>query len=208
MRPTVFGNSIFFTCPVSALLLLFAGPNYRAEPPSFDCGKASEGSIEALICADSSLSALDRKLAEVYAQATKKAANEHPPTLKTMQRGWIKGRDECWKSEDKKQCVRDEYTIRIAELQARYRLVPAKGPIFYFCDGNRANEVVATFFETEPPSLIAERGDSSSLMFLKQSASGSKYEGGNESFWEHQGEVMLTWGYEAPTMKCEKAPQG
>jgi uncharacterized protein len=184
-----------------------AGPAVRAEPPSFDCSKAGEDSIEAMICADSSLSALDRKLAEIYAQATKKAANEHPPTLKATQRGWIKGRDECWKSQDKKQCVQDEYTTRIAELQARYRLVPAKGPFFYVCDGNPANEVVATFFETDPPSLIAERGDRSSLMFQKQSGSGSKYEGGNESFWEHQGEVMVTWGYEAPTMKCEKSAQ-
>jgi len=173
-----------------------------AQLPSFACDKVEPGSIEAMICADEELSALDRKLAEVYAMAASRATNEHPPVLKAEQRGWIKGRNDCWTSDDERECVREEYERRIAELQANYRLVPGTGPVTFVCDGNPRNEVVATFFQTEPPTLIAERGDSVSLMYLQPSASGSRYAGRNESIWEHQGEALITWGYGAREMRC------
>ena len=174
--------------------------------PSYSCAEVETGSIEALICADSDLAALDRKLAEVYKAALAKAVNEHPPVLKAEQRGWIKGRNECWKSGDKRKCVAEEYRLRIAELQARYRLVPARGPFAFACDGNAANEVTVTYFETDPPTLIAERGDSVSVMYRQPAASGIRYQGRNESFWEHQGEARITWGYGAPEMHCQRAP--
>ena len=174
--------------------------------PSYACDKVKAGSIEAMICEDMDLSALDRKLSGVYAAASKKAINEHPPLLKAEQRGWIKGRNGCWKSDDKRGCVRDEYQLRIAELQARYRLVPGNGPIRFTCKDNPANEVVATFFQTDPPTMIAERGDSVSLMYLQPSGSGAKYQGRNETFWEHHGEALITWGYGAPEMRCKKTP--
>lgn len=154
------------------------------------------------------MSALDRKLSGVYAAAAKIATNEHPPRLKAEQRGWIKGRNECWKSDDKRACVEDAYVRRIAELQAGYRLVPGEGPFRFVCDGNPASEVVATFFQTTPPTLIAERGGSVSLMYLQRSGSGAKYQGRNESFWEHQGEASVTWGYGAPVMRCAKKTAG
>ena len=172
-----------------------------AKGPAFDCGKAS-GSIEELICQDDELSALDRKMAGVFAAASKKATNEHPPVLKAKQRGWIKGRNECWKSEEPRACTKKVYRTRIAELQALYQLVPEEGPFWYACDGNPANEVVVTFFRTDPPTLIAERGDSVSLMYLEPSGSGSLYRGGNESFWENQGEATVVWGYGSPQMRC------
>ncbi len=178
----------------------------RADRPSFDCSSVEAGSMEAMVCEDAELSELDLKLAEVYGQALDKATNEHPPVLKAEQRGWIKGRNECWKSADQRQCVEDAYVARIAELQARYRLVPGVGPFAYACDGNPADEIVVTFFSTDPPTLIAERGDSVSLMYLQPSGSGSRYQGRNESFWEHQGEARVTWGYDAPEIRCVKKP--
>ena len=63
---------------------------------------------------------------------------------------------------------------------------------------------MVTFFQTDPPTLIAERGDQVSLMYLQPSASGSKYQGRNESFWEHQNEARVTWGYGSPAMHCQK----
>ncbi len=175
-----------------------------AQLPSFACDKVEPGSIEAMICTDEELSTLDRKLAEVYAAAAGTATNEHPPVLKAEQRGWIKGRNDCWKSDDERACVREEYARRIAELQANYRLVPGTGPVTFVCDGDPRNEVVATFFQTEPPTLIAERGDSVSLMYLQPSASGSRYAGRNESLWEHQDEALITWGYGAREMRCTR----
>lgn len=182
-------------------LLLVTG-SAMAQGPSLDCRKVEKGSIEELVCQNEELSALDRQLAEVYAAALKKAGNEHPAVLKPSQRGWIKGRDDCWKSSDVPRCVKDNYIARITELQARYRLVESIGPVSYQCNGNPADEVVVTFFKTEPASLIAERGDSSSLMIQTISASGARYEGPNELFWEHQGEATIRWGYEVPEMKC------
>jgi uncharacterized protein len=174
--------------------------------PSFDCNKVETGSIEAMICEDEELSALDRNLATVYADASKRATNEHPPVLKAEQRGWIEGRNDCWKSADKQECVRDNYLHRIVELQARYRLVPFIGPVSYICDDNPDGKILVTFFQTDPPTLIAERGDSVSLMHLQPSGSGSKYRGRNEMFWEHHGSALLTWGYGAEELHCEKVP--
>ena len=192
-----------------AVILLALGFGYwasmaMAASPSFDCRKVKDSSIEKMICTDNELAELDRKLAEVYAAASKKAVNEHPPVLKAEQRGWVKGRNECWKSDDKRGCVEENYRLRIAELQAKYRLVSAHGPVTYVCDGNPANEVVATFFRTEPPTLIAERGDQVSLMYQQKSGSGAKYQGRNESLWEHQGEAAIRWGYGSKEMKCKK----
>lgn len=183
------------------------GDSTSARGPSFDCAKVAAGSMEAMICADGELSALDRQLASVYSAATGKAANEHPPVLKAEQRGWIKGRDDCWKSDDRRSCVRDEYRRRVAELQARYRLVASRGPFRFVCDGNPVNEVITTFFATDPGTLIAERGDSVSLMYQQPSASGTRYQGRNETFWEHQGVATITWGYGAPEMHCTRPAQ-
>lgn len=173
--------------------------------PSFDCTKVEKGSIEDVVCEDAELSTLDNKMAQVYAAATKKALEEHPPILKTEQRGWVKGRDDCWKSDDKRACVITSYRDRIAELQARYRLVNITGTATYRCPNNA--EVIATYFETNPKTAIAEYGDSVSTMYLQPSGSGTKYQGRNETLWEHKGEAKITWGYGSPEMNCVVQPK-
>ncbi len=179
---------------------------HPAAGPSFPCENVRSGSIEALICQEAELAVLDRKLSAVYADASQKAADQHPPVLQAEQRGWIKGRNDCWKSDDRYTCVREAYQRRIAELQAMYRLVPFTGPVRYVCDGSPTKKVIATYFQTEPPTLIAEHGDSVSLMYLRKSASGARYQGRNESLWEHHGEATIVWGFGAPEMQCKKAP--
>jgi uncharacterized protein len=178
-----------------------------AAGPSFDCGNVEAGSIEERVCKDVGLAAMDRKLAEVYAAAARLAVNEQLPGLQAEQRGWIKGRNDCWKSTDQRTCIEDSYRLRIAELQARYRLIPGVGPVRYVCDGDPRNEVSATFFQTDPPTLIAERGDSVSLMYQQPSGSGAKYRGRNESFWEHHNcEALITWGDCTKEMRCKRTP--
>jgi uncharacterized protein/heat shock protein HslJ len=172
-----------------------------ARGPAFDCAKA-DGSIERMICDDAELATLDRTMASVYAAALRKAANERPPVLEADQRGWIKGRNDCWKSDDRRQCVVELYRLRQIELQTRYRLVPVAGTATFLCDGDPRNEVVVNYFQTDPPSLIAERGDGVSLMLQQPAASGTRYQGRNESLWEHQGEATVVWGYGAPEMRC------
>jgi uncharacterized protein len=193
-------NTYFY---LTASLLLVA-VNAMAQGPSFDCSKVEKGSIEELVCQSDELSALDRQMDEVYGASAKKATNEHPPVLKAEQRGWIKGRNDCWKSATIPDCVKLNYQLRIAELQARYQLLPGNGPFAFSCDGDPRLEVITTFYRTDPPTLIAERGDSVSLMYASPSSSGSKYEGQNTMLWEHQGKATIRWGYEAPEMKCVK----
>lgn len=190
-------------CGAVVMVSALSAGAMAASTPSFDCAKVNVGSIEDMVCQDAGLIKLDQQLAEVYSQALEKAKNEQPPTLKAMQRGWVKGRNDCWKSDDKHACIESSYQTRIAELQAQYRLVEMMGPVSYACDGNPANEVVVTYFKTEPATLIAERGDQTSLMFVQPSGSGAKYQGRNESLWEHQGEAKVVWGYDTPEMTCK-----
>lgn len=179
-----------------------------AAVPSFICSKVKQGSVEAMVCADEELASLDRDLAVVYVQAIGQVGEEQSEGLRTEQRGWIKGRDDCWKSGEKRTCVREQYILRIAELQARYRLVPADGPVTYSCEDPEKTMIVVTYFATDPPTLIAERGDQSSLMYLQPSGSGARYVGRNQSLWEHQGEAMITWGYDTPEIRCHKGFAG
>lgn len=172
--------------------------------PTFDCTKI-DSKIETLICQDSELAALDIKLAATYAAASQKAQAQLP-LLQTEQHGWSKGRNDCWKADDQKDCTKTEYQRRIAELQATYRLVESIGPHKFHCGDSPADELIVTFYESDTPTLIAERGDSVSLMYQVRAASGSKYEGRNESFWEHQGEARVIWGYDTPEFVCKPTP--
>lgn len=95
---------------------------------------------------------------------------------------------------------------RTAERQARDGAVKSIGPVRWICDDSAKSVVSVTFFETEPPTLIAKRGDDSSLMHSAISASGAKYEGPDAMYWEHQGEATIAWGRGAPEMHCTKAP--
>jgi uncharacterized protein len=190
---------------LGALAVLFAGtPRSGAAMvpgPSFACHEVAPDSVEALICSDDALSALDRGLARTYSAALRMARNRRGEL--TIEQGtWIESRDACGQREDRRSCVAHAYQRRTAELQARYRLIPGQGPVIFQCEGNPADQVVVTFFETDPPTMLAERAGDLSVMFLERSGSGAQYQGRNASFWEHQGEATVTWGPGTPELKC------
>ena len=174
-----------------------------AVQPAFDCSKVEAGSIEQMVCEDEELTKLDRSLTEVYATAQAKTEAKQSSNLRTEQRGWIKGRNDCWKSLDPRLCVATEYRLRIAELQARYGLVEGIGPIHYRCDGNEAKAIVVHYFHTDPPTAWAEYADESAILYRQPTGSGAKYEGRNISFWEHHGEATIVWGYGAAEQQCQ-----
>lgn len=182
------------------LALLCTGSAY-AQGPSYDC-TAARGIIETLICQDPGLAALDRQMAEVYAAAERKASNEFPLVLKPEQRNWTKTRNGCWTTDERRDCVSSAYRLRIAELQARYRLIEPLATVTYVCPDKTL--VSAAYFPTEPATLVATRDDSTALMYAQPSASGARYASRNESLWEHQGEALIQWGYGAPEMACPK----
>jgi len=91
-----------------------------ADQPSFDCSKVDKESCEAIICSSDTLIDLDRELSNIYKQALIKAPKED--MLKVYQRGWIKGRNECWKVGDAKAYMIDLYHLRIQELKEKYQI--------------------------------------------------------------------------------------
>ncbi|WP_220708937.1 lysozyme inhibitor LprI family protein [Citrobacter portucalensis] len=86
--------------------------------PSFSCAAVAKGSIEEIICHSPSLSEMDLALNGAYKQALVKSSNN--PTLKAEQRGWVKGRNECWKEQDKSACIARNYNERMAELHSKW----------------------------------------------------------------------------------------
>lgn len=171
--------------------LLCASLPALAQGPAFDCSKAT-GEVEQLICKDEQLSMLDRKLATIYGEALKNQATPVPAWLAAEQRDWLKGRNDCSKSADMRPCVETEYTTRIAEIQAKSKLVGSLGPVTYRC-ANGGDDLLATFYKTDPSTVILERGDRRILAFQGASASGAKYDGPNVMLWDKGGQAQVSW---------------
>jgi uncharacterized protein len=179
-------------------IIALAGPAMSDNSPSFDCAKA-ESSAETLICENAELAQLDTRIAARYAAAVAtvgqmdSGAREAERELRAIQRGWIKGRDDCWKAEDPMECIRASYLQREGELVAQWLLDEPTEVVFWTCDGNPANEVVTYFFDTEAPSVRFERGDTIDTGQLVRTASGSKYEGSfGRSIWIKGDEATYT----------------
>jgi uncharacterized protein len=190
-----------------ALILAFAAgfpAAALAEGPTFDCAKA-QGEVEKLICADAALAALDHQLDAAYKAATAKAKGPVATELRETQRGWVSGRNECWKANGQqtwitatwtvdtvKGCVDAQYRLRTSELQALWQLVPPK-TIAYACQNNPANEVVASFFATDPATIRLERGDRAVTMWLVGAAGAGKYEGQNVDLVHQGNSLKVNW---------------
>jgi len=91
-----------------------------ANQPSFDCTKIEKDSTEGIICASDTLMELDNQLSKLYKEALPKSKKED--MLKATQRGWIKGRNDCWKSKNEKKCIDTLYRLRMDELKSKYGL--------------------------------------------------------------------------------------
>lgn len=196
--------------PAIACLMFAFKDLASAEPagPAFDCQKASH-EIETAICKDADLSALDRKLANKFAEAKKNLSNEQIDELTTEQRGWIKGRNDCWKADDKKACAAALYSRRIVTLEARYGLANVGASVYFACNDGAADELIFTPIETNPPSANLVRGNSTATVILDPAGSGSKYTGDNGvSFWSKGDAAVVEWP-EGKSFDCKvKGPDG
>ena len=158
-----------------------------AVAPSFDCSK-SPGEFEQMVCKDPALAALDVQLADTFAQALAKATDK--ATLQATQRGWIKGRDDCWKADDKPACVREAYIVRIVDLRIQHNLVVIPSAVEYRCDDN-AKPFTATFYNDEPRAVLLTWGNDQATVPAAPSARGARYAAQGVEFWEHQGEASV-----------------
>jgi uncharacterized protein len=179
---------------VAALLAATTLPaSAQSTSPSFDCSKAS-GEIEKLVCTDAGLAALDRKMAEVFGKAVKEWSAEELGKQRALQRGWIKGRNDCWKADDKRACVDNSYRTRIVEIQIQSGQLVAPPPVDYRCKGEEGKPFTVTFYrETDPPSAFITFGNEQVIAFLAPTASGARYAAPNVEFWEHHGEAAVDW---------------
>lgn len=87
----------------------------------------------------------------------------------------VRGRAEVPPRDDERWCAYVEERLRTAELQARNRLVKEIGPVRYVCDDAAGTQIMVSFFDSEPGTLIARRGDEEVLMYAALSASGVRY---------------------------------
>lgn len=177
--------------------------SYAFASPSFDCTKVEGSSVEQLICNDDKLSELDRKLSANFKEAETKAENKSLATLKATQRGWIKGRNDCWKNSDQRQCVIDNYEMRISELQAEYSLVKASSSSTYICPDDAKTPIEVTYFLSEIPTAKAKRGEQQSFMYGHADSKGMVYKGPNETLSLYGEEINVSWGYDSAVVQCK-----
>ena len=177
------------------------GAGAQTGSPSFDCAKA-ESEAEKLVCSDEALAKLDGALASVYAKALESFPADEISELKAYQRGWVKGRDECWKEDDLRTCVELAYRTRIVELEIQSGQLEVPAPVDFACDGLESTRVVAVFYsETDPPSVVLTVGDDQVIAFRSPAASGAKYDAANVELWEKGGEATLSWFGETHSCK-------
>lgn len=184
------GNSRFFGAALSLWSIALTG---MSSEPAYDCAKAS-GQVEQLICSDEALAALDRSLADTYRVALQNFPQAELASLQAEQRGWIKGRNDCWKAEDVSSCVRLSYQTRIVELQITSGQLIAAEAVGYACEGNEGRPFFAAFYsQTTPASVVLTLGNDQLIAFIAPSGSGARYSAAGVEFWEHHGEASVNW---------------
>ena len=109
--PSAFARGASFL-PLIMTVALFALPAAGAFAASFDCHRATR-EAEKTICADTELSKLDEQLATAY--ENEQPRDSHPAAVKSVQRQWIRLRNDCGQGTE---CLRRLYEERLADLNA------------------------------------------------------------------------------------------
>ena len=204
---------------ILAALLTAGATSTQAEAPSFDCA-ASDSSATDLICEIPALAELDRELDRLYrlAVAGPNMTDDRLSLLRATQRGWIGGRDDCWKaSVGLERCVRDSYILRIDELRTGYADARTDddagislGPFAYRCEGLDAL-VSAVFVGGAEPATLLKWRNTALVLDQIQSGSGARYtrsyDDGAFEFWTQGDSALLTLP-ETGELSCEEEPTG
>ncbi|MGR5062436.1 MliC family protein [Photobacterium sp. DNB22_13_2] len=170
---------------------LMVTPSVASEP-AFDCTKA-DGAVETLICQDTYLASMDQKMQQVFDKAMAHLPAEDVKIQKAMQRGWIKGRNDCWKANDVRDCTDFAYKSRIVELQVISGQLEVPKGVSLDCDGNSQPFTAVFYNQTDPASVVLTRGNDQVIALAEPMASGIKYYGQNVEYGEHQGEIIIKW---------------
>lgn len=182
----------------------------QAAAPSFDCKKAN-GEVEQMICKDDTLSRLDRETTRLYGLAldSRSLPTSQKKTLLAEQRGWIKGRNDCWKSDDARACTSTQYLQRIYELRHAYSGARtqddkgiSRGPFNIRCPGVDA-VIAGTFVQTDPGYAYLRWLDQQLVLRQTPAASGARYaaslKDGEALFWDKGPDAQLALPGKAET---------
>jgi uncharacterized protein YecT (DUF1311 family) len=187
-----------------AVLWLGAGAAAAGTGPAFDCTRA-QGTVEKAVCADPGLAARDRALADAYRAAAARATGTLAATLRAEQRGWVKGRNDCWKADGQPtwitatwtvktvhDCIDAQYRLRTSELQALWRLLPPT-TASHACQGHPADELVVHAFASDPATLRIERGDRTATLWQVGAPADGRFEGRNVGVVRQGHAVQVEW---------------
>ena len=126
----------------------------------------------------------------------------HSVLLRAAQRGWVKGRDDCWKAGDTRSCVLEAYVRGIVDLRIQHGLVQVPATVEYRCDGDTAR-VAAVFYHDPPQAMVLTVGDDQAILPIARSGSGARYAASGVEFWEHQRQASLD--FFGKTLRCTPA---
>ncbi|GGP23271.1 MliC family protein [Silvimonas iriomotensis] len=185
----------------AAIALLFSHLALAAKP-SFNCARVST-TVEKAICGSDDLAALDKETSRLYklAGTDKSASQTARKQLKQVQRGWIKGRNDCWKADDLDACVTASYVTRIYELRADFPAThrnsgatTSTGPFAMHCPG--VNDTIPTaFVQVGAGYAYAALPEHKLVLTQVVAASGAHYElkveDGLFSLWNKGADVLL-----------------
>ena len=151
------------------------------------------------------LAALDQGLQQAYRQALAQARGPARQALVVEQRGWARGRADCWKADGQTTwitahwtedtvlgCARAQTRLRTAELQALWRLRPPH-TVAHACQGQAANELVVNAFDTDPPALRVECGDRVATLWQVGAPEVGLFEGANVSLRRQGAGWLVDW---------------
>lgn len=176
----------------------------QAAGPSFDCADA-RGEVEHLVCENDDLALLDNELAEAFARSLATTADAE--ALRAAQRGWVRGRNDCWKADNVNRCIREHYHTRTVELEIASGELEAPTAVNYRCDNEAASRLSVSFYNTSrPPAAVIDNAGDRVIALRAPSASGGRYTAAGVDFHEHHGDAMVLWfGTE---MRCQAMTPG
>lgn len=185
-------------------------PQEQTNPGAINCARAS-GQAQQLVCTDAQLSAIAREADRLYRLIQAQPDQNASEPLIDNQRGWATYRDNCWKSDELRQCVVNSYVARIASFRSQLasrneEAGISSGPVNFLCEDAK-RELVATFVRNNPgflylnshgPNRIRSFPISGLTLAGVESATGAKYEGRIDGdawfFWTNGSEATLTGG--------------
>lgn len=181
--------------------LFFLASATFAVGPAFNCDKA-EGEVELLICSDDDLAVLDLRLAKTYSQASQNIPIEERDNFRALQRGWIKGRNDCWKAEDVRACVDFSYRSKIVELQIAGGLLEAPRYRSLQCGEDTAASpfTVSIYRNSDPESAVLTRGNDQVIAIAPQGSTAGRYVAPNVALTLADRRALVEWYGE--TLEC------